>query len=237
MMNNYESSKDKKARTISVLAILVAVLGLSMGFAAFSNTLTIKSSAEVIPDESIFNVDFSKNSDSVVDDDIVPVLTPSGVTGFTATNAVIDNDNGDAVIKNLHAVFTEPGQKAEYNFYTKNAGDLKAYLKSVTFANISGDSVAKKCTAKSVTAPNTPATQSLVDRACQGITLTVTVGSEAFTGSTLRNAFASETAHDLDKAGSEPVKVTIAYEAGSEQADGGFDVSFGDVTLLYSSVV
>ena len=153
------------------------------------------------------------------------VVLPLGISFFTfqAISYVVD------VYRN--------NVKAEYNFFTKNAGELKAYLKSVTFANISGESVAKKCVAKTVTAPKTPATQSLVDRACQGITLTVTVGSEAFTGSTLRNAFASETAHDLAKAGSEPVKVTIAYEAGSEQADGGFDVSFGDVTLLYSSVV
>ena len=228
---NYE---DKKARSLGIVAILLAVIGLSLGFAAYSNTLTIKSSAEVEPDSDIFNVDFSKNSDSVVDDDIVPVLDPTGVSGFTATNAVIDNDGGDAVIKNLHAVFTKPGQKATYSFYTRNAGDLKAYLKSVTFSNVSGESVTKKCTGK--TGPNAP-TPALVASACQGITLTLTVGTESFTTTTLRNAFANPTAHDLVKNGSETVKVEIAYTAGSEQADGGFDVSFGDITLLYSSAV
>ncbi len=228
---NYE---DKKARTMGLIAILLGVLGLSLGFAAYSNTLTIKSSAEVEPGDNVFNVDFSKNSDSVVDDAIVPVLSPTGVEGFTATNAVIDNDNGDAVIKNLHAVFTAPGQKATYNFYTRNAGELKAYLKSVTFSNVSGESVTKKCTGK--TGSNAP-TPALVASACNGITLTLTVGSESFTTTTLRSAFANPTAHDLVKNGSETVKVEIAYTAGSEQADGGFDVSFGDITLLYSSAV
>lgn len=228
MENN---TRDKRARVIAIVSLLVGVLGLSMGFAAFSSTLTIKSSAEVVVDSSVFNVDFSKSSDSVVDDDIVPVLDPSDEPGFTATNAVIDNDNGDAVIKNLHAVFTKPGQKATYNFYTKNAGDLNAFLKSVTFSNVSGESVTKKCTAKSGT------TQSLVNSACTGISLTVTVGSETFTQTTLRNAFANPTAHDLSKNVAESVKVTISYVAGSDQADGDFDVAFGDVTLLYSSVV
>lgn len=226
--------KDSKGRTLSIVAIVIAVLGLSLGFAAFSQTLTIKSSAEVNPDASIFNIDFSKQSGSVDDDPIVPVLNPSGVTGFTATNAEIDNsDQSNAVIRNLHAVFTEPGQSATYNLYTKNAGELKAFLKSVTFSNVTGKSTTKVCTAKS---GDNPATQSLVDQACEGITLTLKLGSEDFTSTKLRNQFATATAHDLDKAASEPIKVTIAYEAGSKQADGGFDVSFGDIVLFYSSV-
>ena len=231
-MDMENNTKDKRARVIAIVGLLVGILGLSLGFAAFSNTLTIKSSAEVKPDDSIFNVDFSKNSDSVDGSEIVPVLNPSNVTGFTATNAVIDNDNGDAVIKNLHAVFTEPGQEVTYNLYTKNAGELKAYLKSVTFSNVSGESATKKCTAKSGDNAAAPA---LVQSACQGITLTITVGTESFTQTTLRSAFASATAHDLAKDGSEPVKVRIAYESGSTQADGGFDVAFGDITLLYTS--
>ncbi|MBQ6547062.1 MAG: hypothetical protein IJL74_03585 [Bacilli bacterium] len=226
-----ENQKDKKARIMAIVGLLLGVVGLSLGFAAFSNTLTIKSSAEVVVDDSVFNVDFSSSSSSVVDDDITPTLNPTGVTGFTASNAVIDNDNGDAVIKNLHAVFTAPGQEVTYSFFTKNAGELKAYLKSITFSNVSGESSTKICTAKSGT------TQSLVNTACTGITLTVTVGSEAFTGTTLRSAFANATAHDLNKDASETVEVRIAYETGSAQADGGFDVSFGDVTLLYSSAV
>lgn len=226
-----ENQKDKKARAIAIVAVLVGVLGLSLGFAAFSSTLTIKSSAEVVPDANVFNVDFSKNSDSVVDDDIVPVLDPTGVTGFTATNAVIDNDNGDAVIKNLHATFTEPGQKATYNFYTRNAGEIKAYLKSVTFSNVSGESAIKKCTPKTTDG----GTNSLVQAACQGISITLTVGSESFNQTTLRSAFTDPTAHDLNKNGSETVTAVIEYAAGSDQADGGFDVAFGDITLLYSS--
>ncbi len=225
--------KDRRARVIAIVALMLGVLGLSIGFAAFSNTLTIKSSAEVSPDEDIFNVDFSKSSSSVDDSAIIPVLNPTGVNGFTASNAVIDNDHGDAVIKNLHAVFTAPGQEVTYSFYTKNAGELAAYLKSVVFSNVSGESTTKICAAK--TDGEHTATAALVQNACQGISLTITVGSESFTGTTLRSAFASATAHDLAKDGSETVEVKIAYETGSAIADGSFDVTFGDVTLLYTS--
>ena len=223
------NTKDKRARIIAIVSLLVGVLGLSMGFAAFSNTLTIKSSAEVTPDPSAFNVDFSKNANSVVDDDITPVLNPTGVTGFSASNGVIDNDHGDAVIKNLHAVFTAPGQEVTYSFYTRNAGSLKAYLKSVVFASLNEQSATKVCTAR------TNVSQTLVNTACTGITLTVTVGSESFTSTTLRNAFTTATAHDLNANGSEAVQIRIAYESGAAQADGGFDVAFGDITLLYTS--
>ena len=82
--------KDRRARFVAIAALLVGVIGLSLGFAAFSNTLTIKSSAEVNVDSSKFNVDFSSSSSTVATDPITPTLNKT-VTGFTATNATIDN--------------------------------------------------------------------------------------------------------------------------------------------------
>ena len=225
--------KDRRARFIAIAALLVGVIGLSLGFAAFSNTLTIRSSAEVNVDDSKFNVDFSSSSAAVETNPITPTLNKT-VTGFTATNATIDNSS-DPVIQNLHATFTEPGQKATYSFYTKNAGELKAYLKNVNFANVSGQSATKVCTATPVTSPDTPATASLVQAACEDISIKVTLGSEQFTATTARAAFATATAHDLVVDASEAVTVEIEYAANGAQADGDFDVAFGDITLLYSS--
>ena len=222
--------ESRKRKGLLIVIVVLAVFGLSLGFAAYSQTLTVKSSAEFNPDDINFNVDFSKASDSVVGGEVTPTLSPSDSQNFTATNGVIDNsDSGNAVIKNLHAVFTKPGQSVTYSFYTKNAGDLKAFLKSVTFYNVSGESVTKKCTPKASTTP------SLVESACSGIKLKLIVGSEEFTETKVRNQFESPTAHDLAKNGSEQIKVIISYEDGSELADGGFDVSFGDIILLYTS--
>ena len=49
--------KDRSTKIIAIAALLIGIVGLSLGFAAFSNTLTISSSAEVTPDQSAFNVD------------------------------------------------------------------------------------------------------------------------------------------------------------------------------------
>lgn len=223
--------KERRTRIVAIAALLVGIVGLSLGFAALTNTLTIQSSAEVTVDDSAFNVDFSKQTATVVDGTVTPSLTPSnGPAGFTGDTATIDNSTAGAPeITNLHATFTQPGQSVTYSFYTKNAGQLKAYLTSVTFAEVS-TGVTKTCTAKTGT------TQALVNSACSGISVKVTLGSEEFSGSTARSNFTTATAHDLEVDGYEAVTVVISYASGSAQADGDFDVSFGDITLNYSSV-
>lgn len=218
--------KDRNTKVIAIVALLVGVVGLSLGFAAFSNTLTISSSAEVTPSAEDFNVDFSATtSGNVSTDPVVPVLNPTGVTGFEATNGAIDN-SGSPTITNLHATFTEPGQTATYTFSSKNIGKYIAYLKSVVFEPVTGESVTKKCT------PGTGTTAALVNDACNDITLSVKVGSESATTASLANI----TGHSLAIDANEEVTVTISYAQDGHRADGDFTVAFGDVVLTYSSV-
>ncbi len=205
-------------KMLSVLALIMGIVGVTLGYAAFSNTLTITSTAEVTPDSSKFNVDFSSTQNSVATNDITPTLTPNNVTGFTATDAEIDNTN-DPTITNLHATFTEPGQSATYVFYAHNAGEYIAYLNSIVFSGT------KTCTAKTGT------TQSLVDTACNGIHLSVQVGSETAT----ETSVASITGHTLAVNAGEQITVVISYASGSAIADGDFDVTFPNVVLTYAS--
>ena len=218
--------KDRSTKIIAIAALLVGVVGLSLGFAAFSNTLTISSSAEVSPDDTTFNVDFSATSSGEVSTaPVTPVLTPANVTGFTATDGTIDNSS-DPTITGLHATFTEPGQKAVYTFSAKNIGEYIAYLKSITFANVSGESSTKVCT------PGTGTTAALVNAACEDITLSIKVGDEAVT----TGSVASITNHSLAIGANDPIIVTIEYATGGHRADGDFTVAFGDITLMYQSV-
>ena len=218
--------KDRSTKIIAIAALLIGIVGLSLGFAAFSNTLTITSSAEVKPDASTFNVDFSATtSGDKSEDPVTPVLTPTGVTGFTATNGTIDNSS-DPKITGLHATFTEPGQKATYTFSAKNIGEYESFLKSITFSNVTGGSTTKVCT------PGTGTTAALVTAACEDITLSIKVGNEAVaTGSV-----ASISNHSLAVEANDPIVVTIEYASGGHRADGDFTVAFGDITLTYSSV-
>ena len=214
--------KNRTGQVIALLALVVGVVGLSIGFAAFSSVLKIQSNATVTPDSDTLNVDFSSSSTEVVTDEITPVATPNSLV---VTNAKIDNTN-DPTISNLSATFTEPGQKAVYTFYAYNAGELTAYLKSIVYANVTGENSTKVCTAKSGT------TDALVQKACDGISVKVKVGSEAETNSGIANI----TSHSLLKGVGEQVTVTLEYAADAERADGDFTVSFGDITLNYSSV-
>ena len=214
--------KNRTVQLIAILALVVGVIGLSIGFAAFSNTLKIKSSATVAPDKDTLNVDFSSSPTEVEANEITAVSNP---VGLITTKATIDNTS-DPVIKNLSATFTEPGQKATYSFYAYNAGQLQAYLKSIIYANVPDNTTNKVCTAKEGT------TDALVQKACNGISVKVKVGSEAETNSSV----ASISNHALTKGQAEPVTVTLEYAQDADRADGDFTVAFGDITLNYSSV-
>ena len=213
------SIDNRSSKIIAIIALIIGIAGVTLGYAAFSNTLTISPAAQVTPDPSTFNVDFSSSSTSVQTNPIVATLTPTGVTNFIATNGTIDNSS-DPVITNLKATFTEPGQTATYTFYSYNLGNYIAYLKSIVFEG------SKTCTAKIGT------TQSQVDSACNGITLNVKVGSEEVTNTSV----ATVTNHSLGINTSEEIIVTISYTTGSALADGDFDVTLPDIVLTYRSV-
>ena len=93
--------KDRRARFIAIAALLVGVIGLSLGFAAFSNTLTIKSSAEVNVDPNTFNVDFADSTGDTSATTVTPTLTPATgePAGFTGSNATINNAPAGAPVR------------------------------------------------------------------------------------------------------------------------------------------
>lgn len=213
--------KNRNAQVIAIVALVVAVLGLSIGFASFSNVLNIQASANVKPDSSTLNVDFSSSSDSVTVAEITPTATPNSIV---TTNATIDN-SADPTISNLNATFTEPGQSVVYKFYAYNAGELNAYLKSIVYANVASSNATKVCTAKEGT------TDALVQKACENILVKVKVGNELETAT----GKASITGHSLAKKTGEMITVTLEYAAGAERTDGDFSVAFGNITLNYSS--
>ena len=213
--------KNRNAQVIAIVALVVAVLGLSVGFASFSNVLNIQASANVKPDNDTMNVDFSSSIDSVTVAEITPTATPNSIV---TTNATIDN-SADPTISNLSATFTEPGQSVVYKFYAYNAGELNAYLKSIVYANAAGSNATKVCTAKEGT------TDALVQKACENILVKVKVGNELETAT----GKASITGHSLAKKTGEMITVTLEYAAGAERTDGDFSVAVGNITLNYSS--
>ena len=203
--------RSSGSKYIIVFALLISVAALSLGFAAFTSTLTIKSSADV-NFHAPFNVDFSTSNSSVVTGSVTPTLSPatSGPTGQAATLS-------ETTIQGLKATFTGVGQSVKYSFYAYNDSDFLAYLNSVNIGT-------KTCTA------GTGTNQTYVNQACNGIELSVKVGTNTYTSSNTNIS-----SHTLAKETAEAVEVTIEYKSNAAVADGDFTVAFGDTTLIYGT--
>lgn len=214
-------SRDNVSRVFAIIGLLIGIVALTIGFAAFNATLTIQSSAEVDVEDKALDIVFSTVSNAKTNGSVTPVMTGTGATGDNATIV-------DTTISGIHAKFTAPGQKATYTFNVYNASPYVAKLKSATFANASGQSANKVCTAA-----DSSVTQSYVNNACNGISIKVTVGT---TSPLIITGTEASLSRDLAATTGEQVVVEIEYAAGSSEADGDFDVAFGDITLNYSTV-
>lgn len=212
--------RDRSTKVIAIVALCVAVFGLSVGFAAFSNDLTIKSEATVKPNASDFDVNFSSSDTSETDG----TVTATSTAGVTAQDATINNATAPT-ISGIKVEFTEPGQSAKYSFFAHNAGKYNAFLNNVTFKNAKDANANIACVAAEGTNAN------MVASACQGISIKVKVGTTTFVEPT-----PNITSHELPIDQYEPVEVTIEYKTGAARADGDFQVNIGDIVLTYGSV-
>ena len=211
----------KNKQGITIAALIIAIVGLSIGFAAFSNTLNISSSANVNP-ENTMNVVFSSSNSDAETDPIVPSLSPNNVTGFTSTNGTIVESG--RTLSNLSAAFTAPGQSVTYNLYVYNDGPYVAYLTDLTMGSISCDAIPQQNESDN-------ATDSLVEAACRGMSVSVTIGETTLTNSGSLNNQSLQA-----NGGYVNASVTISYAEGSSYVDGPMSVTIGDITFTASSV-
>ena len=96
-----------KNRGMTIAILLIAIIGLSIGFAAFSNTLTIRSSADIHPDNNM-RVVWSTSTSSATAGNISPNNSSYGTTANI-------NSSDLTLLENLHATFTAPGQSVTYS--------------------------------------------------------------------------------------------------------------------------
>lgn len=232
--------RERGTKVIAVVALVVAVIGLSLGFAAFTNVLTITPTAEVQPLNSLRVLFSSSNSaQEEIGTNIGIQYLPSGETttypSFTASTPIISNTVATApTLGNLKATFIRPGESVTYTLYIHNDSTYDASLTAIAFGN-------KSCNAKSGT------NQTLVDAACDEIDISVTVGGgtnepTAVTKTQNTSSSSTVTGHVIGDGEYETVTVTLSYAdlssgAGNTDLNGDFDVSFGNVTLTYTSAV
>ena len=219
--------KQRNIKILSIVALVLAIAGMSLGFAAFSATLNISSATSVSPNSSDFNVVFCNESILGYCEDkywnYFIACSPSGGAECNSS-ATID----DLHLTDLTAKFTEPNQKVNYMFDVQNLGQYDAYLRGVTYNPLDNGSYIK-CTAS--TNDSTTATDSLVRAACEGIKVTVKVGGIIYDLGTTNIS-----GHKLSKQTTEEVNFIIEYESGSPLADGPFNVEIADIKFDYSTM-
>lgn len=155
--------KERGAKIIAVIALLVAVAGLTIGYAAYSSTLTVNGTATVDPAD--WNVKFAYTSG-----DSLTAETTGNATQTTAPTLT------DTAVSGFNVVLNAPGDSITYKFSVKNTGTLDATLGTFTMGTLS-------C------APNTDSTISQEDATelCNELqyTLKYADDSEITTGATL----------------------------------------------------
>ena len=110
--------KTRKIKLISLCALLVAVLGLTVAFAALSQTLTINGSAAV--DAASWDIHFEKTSGKETEVKGAATFTEPTLSGTT--------------IENFSATLTKPGDSVTYYFDIVNNGTVDAVVSSYDFS-------------------------------------------------------------------------------------------------------
>ena len=219
--------RDRKQKFIVMIALMVAIASMSLGFAAFSTTLNISSSAKVSPNSDNFRVEFCESflwgacKDGNSDGLILNIKQSDGArSGFGTVSGTSAND--------LSASFSKPGQYVSYEFTVQNLGEYDSYLRGVSYTPLSNGSY-KMCSASGT--GSITATDSLVQDACEGIRVSISIGGTSYElGST------DISGHILQKGKIEEVIFKIEYMAEAVRADGPFNILFSDFKFDYSTV-
>ena len=105
--------KERGAKIIAIVALLIAVVGLTVGYAAYSSTLTINGTANVDPASWKVNFDYK---------------TGTSLTGVTKGHAAENTAPtlADTTISGFDVTLKAPGDSVTYNFLIKNSGTLNA---------------------------------------------------------------------------------------------------------------
>ena len=207
-MENKEK-RENRARRTAIIALILALLACSFGFAAYSRSIDIieeKREEYVLMRGGLLSVkpDVAENGK----------VYPTSTGGATAQPATL-TENG---IINIRVKFTKPGQSATYSFFGVNPTKYLTYLNSVVFGE-------KTCM------PGKNSTTDYAIKACENIVMYISAKDDSFNQTT-----EEIDDHSIPAESNEPLAVTIKYLDGGQLSDGSFSVDFGVSTLTYSDI-
>ena len=243
--------QNRQSKVVAILALCVSVVGLTLGFAAFSNTLTISSSATVKPDQKDFKIvaygieDQSQELTSRLSDPELytssTISKPYTNNEFTATDAKIESTVSESgstqiTITNLKPTFKNPGDSVSYYFMLKNEGQYDAYL---ALDNFKFSSQGKTCEPV-VKEGESIATDSLVQEACKEINLDAQIYRDGASlmsiySTNIPDVYLSKYADD-EYNGIAILEVSIIYQKNSTRADGDFTITLPDLNMEFLTI-
>ena len=218
--------RARKVKFIIMITLMVAIAGMSLGFAAFSATLNVSSSASVTPNSEDFSVVFCTVEDSIErcsSDSWQENAAVETVYGASSVYGILQGTRGK-----FASSFSKTGQSVTYTFYVKNTGDYDAYLRGLIYEPLANGSF-KHCSP--ATLDSTMASSELVNAACDGINISMKIGGVLYEfGRTDIGG------HLLAKGEMDEIVFYVEYQRGSTWADGPFNVKIADFKLNYSTV-
>lgn len=228
--------KNRKIKILSIIALILAITGMTLGFAAFSTTLNITSSAIVTPNIEDFKIKIygftSEESVStflstgeIAEDSISDEYSIAIVSGEVSNveNAVINNSN--LSISNINGTFISDESSISYLFLIINEGEYDAYFSIKDYLGSLGPvnyNYYPTCI------PQEGATPELVEKACNGFEQAI-----RFMDLSMNPLLKENDNYFLAKNDAIFAFVNIDYLR--NLADGPFKVQFNDLQLEFTT--
>lgn len=114
--------KDRGFKVIAIAALLLAVVGLTVAYASYTETLKVSGTVTAKSSTESWDVHFTEPS--------APTLSGLATVGTTPTTTA-------TVISGFNVNFFAPGDSVEYNFNVENGGKLDAELTAVSLGSLS----------------------------------------------------------------------------------------------------
>ena len=218
--------RNRKIKIIIMITLMVAITAMSLGFAAFSATLNISSSASVTPSSDDFKLHLHNQTTHTSDlsSQIANIVGYNGAIAGTPAKYLPTNGLS---IHPFGGTFTAPGQYIELKAYIVNEGYYDAYLGDIIYNNVDGTDSFVSCAIPS----DSDASQALVDAACDDFTVNVEIDDNLITK--------DETylyGYVLPQGEAASLTIRIIYDENGDRADGAFYVQFGSITIDFSTV-
>ena len=224
--------KRREIQILSIVALVIAVAGMSIGFAVFSTTLNISSSATVSPNADEFNIDILCIGEEITnlnsfDDFVNPDL-------YTSRDFVYP------------VIFKGDVYSSSIGRITKNGGNISISDITVQFANDSDGVANYVCMIKNESSYDVTFTAEMVgEPSCTSSEEMTPLMAEACNGFVIEGLFRYANGDKIFVSGEPLIKpgeydylgVVYSYDLNNYFPDGNLELKFPDFKFVFSPAV